>query len=164
MSGSFPPATAHVRSLEGGPYFTRNEVCRAMGISRSFLERRIEMDGIVQPKVTLMGSMTISLYTNEDLKVIKQFLDERKRVYKNMGKVGRPRLYTPEQRAERQKIQMRISYYKQEGDKAVSAGNHTRAQHYTDRANQASQQLQAIEAEARGKSATKATGKREKSK
>jgi hypothetical protein len=158
-----PPALAHVRSLEGGPFFTRSEVCKAMGISRNFLERNIERNGIVRPKVTLMSSMTIALYDNNDLKTIKAYLDERKRIYQGTeSRPGRPRLYDDEQRARRQKIQMRIYYYRKEADKAVGAGNHTRAEQYLKRADQARAELDAIEAEAKGISATKAQSKESK--
>lgn len=120
MAGGIDPISAFVRTLDGDYYLVR-EVADAVGVSQHRLRKAIKYEepGMLPSDVVMLGKMTVYLYTIEDVKQIKETLANKRVVsrFKDIKKspalkVGRPNLYTEEQKTERARLFSRVSYWK----------------------------------------------------
>jgi hypothetical protein len=110
------PSTRFVRSLDG-EYFMLREAAEILGISSQALRKTVHDKTINAPSFWVMfGKLKIYLYTRDDVEEIRAWLKAREEVYKTgetpEPRVGRPRKYTPEQKAEKQREYARSYYWR----------------------------------------------------
>ena len=110
------PAVAFVRSLPG-EFFMLREVAEIVGVSQYTLRSLIANDaeGLTPSNFAMFGNVKIYLYTRDDIKRLEKNFERRLEVLKYNGqsaKVGRPALYTKEERRERNRLHSQSYYYK----------------------------------------------------
>ena len=82
------PVTTYVRSLEGGPFITAQEVADELKISVQAVRKyaKLPKDILNAPSNYVpFGRLVIYLYTREDVEEIRVFLLKRRVVMPNMG-------------------------------------------------------------------------------
>lgn len=110
------PAVAFVRSLPG-EFFMLREVAEMVGVSQYTLRNLIANDaeGLTPSNFAMFGNVKIYLYTRDDIARLQKHFERRLEVLKYNGqsaKVGRPALYTKEERRERNRLHSQSYYYK----------------------------------------------------
>ena len=110
------PAVAFVRSLPG-EFFMLREVAEMVGVSQYTLRNLIanDVEGLTPSNFAMFGNVKIYLYTRDDIARLKKHFERRLEVLKYNGqsaKVGRPALYTKEERRERNRLHSQSYYYK----------------------------------------------------
>lgn len=110
------PAVAFVRSLPGD-YFMLREVAEIVGVSQYTLRNLIanDADGLTPSNFAMFGNVKIYLYTRADIERLQKHFERRLEVLKYNGqsaKVGRPALYTKEERKERNRLHSQSYYWK----------------------------------------------------
>ncbi len=110
------PAVAFVRSLPG-EFFMLREVAEMVGVSQYTLRNLIANDaeGLTPSNFAMFGNVKIYLYTRDDIGRLQKHFERRLEVLKYNGqsaKVGRPALYTKEERRERNRLHSQSYYYK----------------------------------------------------
>lgn len=121
------PPTRFVRSLDG-EYFMLREAAEIVGISSQALRKTVHDTTINVPSFWVkFGKLKIYLYTREDIEEIRAWLKRREEIYRTgegqMPKVGRPRKYTDEQRAEKQREYAKSYYWRKQLEKATAENN-----------------------------------------
>jgi DNA-binding transcriptional MerR regulator len=122
------PAVAFVRSLPG-EFFMLREVAEIVGVSQYTLRSLIANDteGLTPSNFAMFGNVKIYLYTRDDIKRLEKHFERRLEVLKYNGqsaKVGRPALYTKDERRERNRLHSASYYYKTRYE-ALSAAERT---------------------------------------
>jgi len=143
-SKKLDPATKFVRSLSGDYYLLR-EAAVALGVSPRVLRHYIKRgETSLGPSYAAnMGKVRIYLYTAEDVERIREKLQSRSVVYRNEGRVamGRPAIFTPEQRLERQRKFSMANYYRKRYTKLTDAGHVEKAEVALRKARQLEEEL-----------------------
>lgn len=126
-SEAMDPTTRFVRSLDGD-YFMLREAAEMLGVHHRTLRTLIHEypDQELGPSyVAYMGKVKIYLYTREDIEAIRQHMADRRTVYLASGEpkaVGRPRIYTKEERRERQRRYSQAHYYRIRAEALAAEG------------------------------------------
>jgi hypothetical protein len=100
-----PPIVRAVRELDGEYYLT-SEVSQAIGIPAPTLRKLAKGPKAKElgPSQTMLyGQVRIGLYSPADLRRLAAHFKDEKAKPSPMGRVGRPRLWTVEEQAERQR-------------------------------------------------------------
>lgn len=110
------PSTRFVRELDGD-YFMLREAAEMLDVPQRRLRDFIKDDpeNLGPSFCAMFGKIKIYLYTKDDIETIRQHLQDQKKVYRNKDKPGaggRPRLWTDEQRKERQRLYSQAHYYR----------------------------------------------------
>lgn len=125
------PATRLVRRL-GEEFLKLREVAGLLDISERTLRNliRSKREGYQPSYVASMGKLRVYLYTRDDVERIRQLLDERYSIKPNKGQspMGRPAIYTTEERVVRQRQYSMAHYYRKRYESLVAAGKHDKAE------------------------------------
>jgi hypothetical protein len=122
-------ATKFVRSLDGN-YFMLREAAESLKVSHATLRKFIKDDNekLGPSKCVWFGKSKIYLYTTEDINKISKYLESRKEVFDNdetqpkLSGRGRPAIWSPEEKKERQRKFARVSYYKRKAQAMLAIG------------------------------------------
>ena len=141
------PATAFVRSLPG-EFFMLREVAEMVGVSQYTLRNLIakNAEGLTPSNYAMFGSVKIYLYTRADIDRLQKHFERRLEVRKYDGqspKVGRPALYTKEERLERNRLHSQAYYWHKRHDRLVTEGRLDEAAHANDKAIEIEERLKA---------------------
>lgn len=124
------PATAFVRRL-GGDVFMLREAADLLGIGARTLRALLKSgQADYQPShIAHMGQVRIYLFTREDIERIREVLNGRYSVQANEGKplMGRPAIYTKEERVLRQRQYSMAHYYRRRYEELLAAGKEDKA-------------------------------------
>jgi len=121
------PSTRFVRSLDG-EYFMLREAAEILGISSQSLRKTVHTKDVEAPSFWVMfGKLKIYLYTREDIEEVRAWLKAREEIYKTgegpQPKVGRPRKYTEEERAEKQREYAKSYYWRRQLERGERENN-----------------------------------------
>jgi hypothetical protein len=122
-------ATKFVRSLDGN-YLLLREAAESLRVSQATLRKFIKDDNanLGPSKCVWFGKSKIYLYTIWDIEKISKYLEHRKTVFDNdetqpkLSGRGRPAIWSPEERKERQRKFARVSYYKRKAQAMLVIG------------------------------------------
>lgn len=140
------PTTRFVRSLDGD-YFMLREAAEMLGVHHRTLRNLIRdypEQELGPSYVAYMGKVKIYLYTREDIEAIRQHMADRKTVYLASGEpkaVGRPRIYTVEERRERQRRYSQAHYYRRKAEALAEEGRDKEAKEALRKADQLTKEL-----------------------
>lgn len=124
--GRMDPATRLVRSLPG-EWYKLSEVAEMIGCHEKTLRGLIAAahetgDKSGAPsKYVAYGKKHIYLYSPKDVERIRKLLADRTAL-RSFDNIGRPPIYTPEERAARTKLSSRAWYYRSRIKKLEQAG------------------------------------------
>jgi hypothetical protein len=125
---SMDPSTRFVRSLDGDYYMLR-EAAEVLGVKHTLLRslmRDPDHKDLGPTFCTFFGKIKLYLYTKEDIARIREYLTKRKQVFRNSDLVafkGRPRIWSPEQRKERNKLYSKAYYYRKKVEQHTASGD-----------------------------------------
>lgn len=140
------PTTRFVRSLDGD-YFMLREAAEMLGVHHRTLRTLIKdlSDQELGPSfVAYMGKVKIYLYTREDIEAIRQHMENRRTVYPAFGEPkasGRPRIYSVEERRERQRKYSQAHYYRRRAQALVEEGRTKEAKEAQRKADEITEEL-----------------------
>jgi len=123
--------TKFVRSLDG-TYYMVSELSEMLGIAQSTLRKRMHDPDTPewQPSFTAaLGKMTIYLYTPDDVKRIRGLMKAVRQPQPFTNAVGRPALYTPVERKERQRLFSQRHYWSHRLAEALEDNKQEAAKH-----------------------------------
>ncbi len=132
------PATTFVRSLDGNFYMVR-EAADMLGVNHRTLRNLNEGDDKdLKPSfMAYLGKVRIYLYTEEDLKRLEKYFQERKQVFPNTEKSGtsngRPARYSKEERKQRQRLFSKAHYYGRRAQEETEKGDLAKASEYLEK-------------------------------
>ena len=125
------PATRFVRRLDGD-FLKLQEAADLLGVSKRTLRNfiRKKREGFQPSHIGYMGKLGIYLYSEEDVERIRQLLDDRYKIRTNEGQgpMGRPAVYTTEERVIRQRQYSMAHYYRKRYESLVAEGKAEKAE------------------------------------
>ncbi len=154
------PATTFVRSLDGNYYMVR-EAAELLGINHRTLRNWNEgSNEKLKPSfVSWLGKVKIYLYTDDDIDKIREYLDDRRKIYPNDDKAkpqsGRPARYSKEERKERQKLYSKAHYYGRRAKEETDKGDLRKATEYLTKQRKVKKELEEWTTESLSESRTK---------
>lgn len=96
--GRTSPVVDYVRSL--GEYFTTGEVAEQLGKSEGWVRKAARLRWTQAPSyVAPFGDTHVNLYTKDDVKALKRYLAENRKVYKRDEYPPKPKTNTPKRRS-----------------------------------------------------------------
>jgi len=130
VSAALDPSTRFVRSLDGD-YFMLREAAEILGVKhtllRSLMRSDDNKDRSLEPTFcTFFGKVKLYLYTKDDIARIRVYLTKRKQVFRNTELAnfkGRPRIWTNEERKDRNRLYSRAYYYRKKAEEHTANGD-----------------------------------------